>query len=519
MQSNISFTRSMDGSHINDEAEASIAFLLSLPDTEDSRIDELVKIYYPFKIFETETGSMVFDLLGFTEAMKPLIFPQDIKEVLTELRDVNEEARLGVIEKARGLLAERDISYIGIDGLVEDRELTGYLYGAAINETDEKGELFKPILTKKKFSSIRKQLQEIQKERTGIHVSLLETMEQTQALYDEVKQDQLKKTEALLKASKKRLKTHKKQTRKAFKEAEKALETQYKKINKDIDQKVAENLKRQGTVSTQLDDLDGGDWETRKHRWELDRTLKKLVKEQKSLEKERATKISMEEEKTESTKNMLNSEMDEARKEETAHNNQQQETHENTLRKISELLELLDQSETRLIKEQKSMTKIIDLKYEKGITIWVPFYIYRRGENCGFHPPIKVEEEKRVTKTLKLLFSDSLQKKIGQYVTSDTMAFNTQMNRVLEEITTKSTLSAQYRKKISELNLLGSHSAIDRIEVGLYQLLEWKWITEKDYIMAQRYLVEKMDMLNGGNLFHKQDDPLLDTVDTVDITA
>ena len=108
---------------------------------------------------------------------------------------------------------------------------------------------------------------------------------------------------------------------------------------------------------------------------------------------------------------------------------------------------------------------------------------------------------------------------MGQYVKPDTMAFNTQMNRVLMELCTKSKLSEQYSKKISELNLLGSHSAIDRIEVGLYQLLEWQWISEKDYIMAQRYLVEKMDMLNGGNIFSRQVDPLLDTVDVVEITA
>ncbi|RLI35250.1 hypothetical protein DRO66_07585 [Candidatus Bathyarchaeota archaeon] len=519
MQSNISFTRSMDGSHISDEAEASIAFLLSLPDTDDSSVDELVKVYYPFKIFDTETGSMVFDLLGYTVAKKPLLFPQDIKEVLTELRDVNEEARLDIIEKARNMLDEPDIGSISINGLVEDKELTGYLYGAVIHETDEKAELFKPLLTKKKFSSIKKQLQETKKERTGIHVSLMETMEQTQAVYDKVKQDQLKKTEAFMKESKKRLKTHEKQNMNAIKEAEKALETQFKRINEDIDQKVAENQKTQGTVSTKLDKLEGGDWETRKHRWEHDRALKKLVKEQENLEKERATKISIEEEKTESTKNMLNSEMDEARKEETAHNNQLQETHEITLRKISELVELLDQSETRLIKEQKSLSKIIDLKYEKGLTILVPFYIYRRGENSGFHPPIKAVEEKGVSKTLKLLFSDSILQKMGQYVTSDTMSFNTQMNRVLMELCTKSKLSVQYRKKISELNLLGSHSDIDRIEVGLYQLLEWQWISEKDYIMAQRYLVEKMDMLNGGNIFSRQVDPLLDTVDVVEITA
>ena len=417
------------------------------------------------------------------------------------------------------MLGEPDIGSICINGLVEDKELTGYLYGATVHETDENAELFKPLLTKKKFSLIKNQLQETQKERNGIHVSLLETMEQTQAVYEDVKKDQLKKTEDFVKESNKRLKTHEKQTMNAIKEAEKALETQIKRINEDIDQKVSETQKMHSTVSKKLDKLEGGDWETRKLRWEHDRTLKKLVKEQENLEKERATKISTEEEKTESTKNMLNSEMDEARKEETAHNNQLQETHENTLRKISELVELLDQSETRLIKEQKSLSKIIDLKYEKSMTIWVPFYIYRRGENSGFHPPIKAVEEKGVSKTLKLLFRDSLQQKMGKYVQPDTMAFNTQMNRVLMELGTKSKLSEQYSKKISELNLLGSHSAIDRIEVGLYQLLEWQWISEKDYIMAQRYLVEKMDMLNGGNIFSRKVDPLLDTVDVVEITA
>ena len=137
--------------------------------------------------------------------------------------------------------------------------------------------------------------------------------------------------------------------------------------------------------------------------------------------------------------------MDEARKEKTAHINQLQENHDYTLSNISELVELLDQSETRLIEEQKSLSKIIDLKYEKGLTILVPFYIYRRGESSGFHPPIKAVEEKGVSKTLKLLFSNSLQNKMGQYAIPDTMAFNTQMNRVLEELGTKSNLSEQYR--------------------------------------------------------------------------
>lgn len=519
MQSIIPFTRSIDGPYINDEAEASIAFLLSLPDNDDAGVDELVKVYYPFKLFDTETSSIVFDLLGFTVAMRPLFFPQDINKVLTELRDVDEEGRLDVLEKARYMLGEPDFDSISINGLVEDKDLTAYLYSTIIHEADEKAELFKPLLTKKQFSAIKKQLRETQKERTDVHLSILETMKQTQTVYDDVKQTQLKKIEGFMKESKKRLKNHEKQTVKATKEAEKALEAQIKGINKDIDQRVAENQEMRDVVSNKLDKLEGGDWETRKQRWGLGRELKKLVKEHESLEKERVSKISMEEEKAESTKNMFNAELDEAKKEETTQLNKLQENHEQSLSKISELVDLLDQSETRLLEEQRGLSKIIDLKYEKGVTILVPFYIYRRGESSGFYPPIKAAEEKGVSKTLKLLFSGSLQHKMGQIITSDTMAFNNQMNRVLEELSKKSKLSEQYRKKISELNLLGSHSAIDRVEVGLYQLLEWQWISEKDYIMAQRHLVEKMDMLNGGNIYHKQVDPLLDTVDAAEITA
>jgi hypothetical protein len=37
--------------------------------------------------------------------------------------------------------------------------------------------------------------------------------------------------------------------------------------------------------------------------------------------------------------------------------------------------------------------------------------------------------------------------------------------------------------------------------------------------MAQRRLVEKMDMLNGGNIFLKRVDPVLERVDAVEITV
>ena len=69
-------------------------------------------------------------------------------------------------------------------------------------------------------------------------------------------------------------------------------------------------------------------------------------------------------------------------------------------------------------------------------------------------------------------------------------------------------LAKAYAKNLGEKNLLVSRSMLDKIEVGLYKLYEWEWINEKDYMVAQRCLVEKIDELNGRHLFHREPDPL-----------
>lgn len=60
---------------------------------------------------------------------------------------------------------------------------------------------------------------------------------------------------------------------------------------------------------------------------------------------------------------------------------------------------------------------------------------------------------------------------------------------------------------------------LDKIEVGLYKLFEWDWINEKDYMIVQRCLVEKMDTLNGGNHYLRRTDSILDAQTQPEISA
>jgi hypothetical protein len=50
--------------------------------------------------------------------------------------------------------------------------------------------------------------------------------------------------------------------------------------------------------------------------------------------------------------------------------------------------------------------------------------------------------------------------------------------------------------------------------VGLYQIMEWTWISESDCIKVLRFLVEKLDYLNGGNVFQVKEQEIDELVET-----
>jgi hypothetical protein len=72
----------------------------------------------------------------------------------------------------------------------------------------------------------------------------------------------------------------------------------------------------------------------------------------------------------------------------------------------------------------------------------------------------------------------------------------------------------QYQEALSETNLLETRETLDKMVVGLYQIMEWGWISEKDYIEVQRFLVERLDSLNGGTLFQVKEQVMDEPIDS-----
>jgi len=178
------------------------------------------------------------------------------------------------------------------------------------------------------------------------------------------------------------------------------------------------------------------------------------------------------------------------------------ETHEMNLKGCDDFLKRISDMVATLTRDKESLSKISDIKYEKGKALSMPFYVFTFGEeNYEFSPPIKVSEEKGMRMMLKLIIANNLENKIGRYISPQTEIFDEVLETVVNSIKEKTELADQYMETLSETNLLESRETLDKMVVGLYRIMEWNWIREKDYIQVQRFLVEKLDSLNGGAIF------------------
>jgi hypothetical protein len=91
---------------------------------------------------------------------------------------------------------------------------------------------------------------------------------------------------------------------------------------------------------------------------------------------------------------------------------------------------------------------------------------------------------------------------------------------VVKAIKDKTELSKQFEKSLPMSNLLESRETLDKMAIGLYQIMEWTWISQNDYIEVQRFLLEKLDNLNGGNLFNtkiQEIDEVIETPEAMEI--
>jgi hypothetical protein len=196
------------------------------------------------------------------------------------------------------------------------------------------------------------------------------------------------------------------------------------------------------------------------------------------------------------------------------------EKHERTLSGCMELKNGVGSMTAIMTKNAESLSKILEIKYGRGKDLYMPFYIFRYGEDdFGFYPPVKVSEEKNMRKMLKLFITGDIGNKIGQFISPQTDIFDGPLEMVVESIKDKNELSKQFEKSFPFSNFLESREALDKMAVGLYQIMEWTWISQSDYIEVQRFLLEKLDNLNGGNVFNvkiQEIDEVLETPEAME---
>jgi hypothetical protein len=66
---------------IPEEIEVASILLIAMSRQGYEHPDAIVKVNYPFRIYESEEGNMVFDLLGLSKTEKKWLLPNDISDI------------------------------------------------------------------------------------------------------------------------------------------------------------------------------------------------------------------------------------------------------------------------------------------------------------------------------------------------------------------------------------------------------------------------------------------------------
>ena len=509
---------------IQTEHELAIALLLALSREGRSEPTALMKTHYPFRVYTVEDEKYVFDLLGMSESEKRLLLPNDVTEMLIECAKVesSEDKQVWLNTGITVLEDEQEYATIIVDGLIEHEKIVDYLLEA--NGSDEVGvSLFEPLFTKKHFTALKKKLRKAQKEILERVESTEQTKKHLEKISIVIREEQDKKTTTFLKESKKRLDTLFEEKETAFKELDKTFKRDSKAIDNETQESIDAQRLEYENITQEIEDLEikvtNGDRDAKRAIGSLNNTLKQITKKIQELENERTKRISEIEAKVAAEKAAWEEKINSKKLQEEEQEAKLEETHNKTLEACTKLHTKIEEVEKTLNEDHEKISKLLKIKYDKGDTKYLPFYLFKYEEDYGYYPPVKLSEESGVKKTLKLLFAGNLEQKMDQRLIPQTDAFNNLLEKVLNDLNEETDLSQQYNELETELNILESREILDKVEVGLYQIMEWQWISEKDYIAVQRYLVQQLDILNGGNIYTKQEEVVMDPIDSSDVTV
>jgi hypothetical protein len=319
----------------------------------------------------------------------------------------------------------------------------------------------------------------------------------------------------------------KKEMKKAINKIEKTLKKDEKAIEDQIQEQIKSKMGKieetKKEVTKLQKKLESGDRSVKRLLSENEKLMKKYIKEQKALKGELEKSLSKAESGAESEKKEWEDKQTKLIMEEEQLLENLKKTHEQTMNVTLEFLDKIKDVEKTVTENAESLSRILDIQFSKGKDILMPFYVFKYAEdNHGFYPPFKIAEQKSMMNRLKLIISNSLGSKLSKYLSPQTELFTGHMEKVINSFNEESELFEQFTGALPKGNLLESQVTLDRIIVGLYQILEWGWINEKDYIEVQRFIAEKMDSLHGGNIFkvkEQQRDSHIVTPETIEIPA
>ena len=513
MQSTVPYIISETGqnSHLQEEVEMATTLLLALSRQGYGKPDSIVKANYPFMVFESEEEAIVFDLLGLSMTEMNWLLPKDLSEALDGLENAKaSDEILNLLNKGKEVMdQEAKYSSTIIEGMVEQENLRTFIVDfscVAESKDHPTQDIFKPLLTKSRFTSLRKNIKAVYKGIENNILSAEQSHDRIESIMQGVKKAQDKKLSAFKKACDKRLATYQKEKEKTLKDVEKKL----LKDSKTIDDEFKESIKNKTDiieiVKENITSLGeklkaGADGEAKKELKERKKTLERLNKEVRAIEDEHGRRLSLIVSEADSEKQRCDDTYTTRFNEETVQIDELLGTHEKTLREFEELMTKVSDTATKMRSDAEALSKALDIKYAKGKEVNIPFYVFRYGEEYWFNPPVKFSEGKGIGKTLKLMLTSSLGNKVGQFVSPQTNVFDDLLEKAINSLNDETELSDQYIKALPTSNILESRESLDKMMIGLYKVMDWDWISEKDYIDVQRFLLEKLDYLNGGNVF------------------
>ena len=88
------------GNRVQEEIEMASVLLIALSRQKTSKLDALVKVNYPFRVYSSAEGNMVFDLLGLSKAEKKWLLPYNVSDILAELENAEDSQEIfGLLNK------------------------------------------------------------------------------------------------------------------------------------------------------------------------------------------------------------------------------------------------------------------------------------------------------------------------------------------------------------------------------------------------------------------------------------